>query len=422
MSLHNLKDAGSLLPHWAVAALLNMAFLGLYAFAVYSYAAKPCDEVATACTAAILLSLVLACCLLLREIVLAKTGDVASAVSKGVVAGLNLSWAVTCLSFLTYIGWVPGAEYVAGNTGMVLSVAGALVIVLGGFYIATPSRSEETTKTANSHALAVPAGIKQTVAQMPTFQVTVADLTRLIAHQAGRAIGYAGSNVLFDDTFSLELDVNARVAKVYSNTNLVSTAEFMHWRLHMLMMGSAAEQVLTGSSSQAALDDITSFDELAGKYLMLSHDRTFNAAPTNMHEAQIKASRITMLRRSIYDRCHAGCVQNQKVLIELVKLMRTRSVLTYGDIRGYLEQVTMPEGFPEARFDDSEILRKALLTHDEHEEVTLEGSYETAGESSDVGVPSDMPEEAQSRVTPDRARSRESAANESEATYTTMTA
>lgn len=422
MSLHNLKDAGSLLPQWAVAALLNLAFLGLYAFAVYSYAAKPSDEVATACTAAILLSLVLACGLLLREIVLAKAGDVASAVSKGVVAGLNLSWAITCLSFLTYIGWAPASEYVAGNTTLVATVGGALVLVLGGFYIATPSKSEEPAETAKSQSLALPAGITQTVAQMPTFQVTIADLTRLLSHQAGRAIGYAGSNVLFDDTFSLELDVNARVAKVYNNTNLVSTADFMYWRLHMLLMGTAAEQVLTGSSSQAALDDITSFDELAGKYLMLSHERTFNAAPTNEHEAKIKAARITQLRRSIYDRCNAACVQNQKVLSELVKLMRTRSVLTYGDIRVYLEQVTMPEGFPEARFDDSEILRKALLTHDEHEEVTLEGSFEAAGESSAADQVSDAAQATHSKPAPDRARSRDAAAYESEPTYSTMSA
>ena len=56
--------------------------------------------------------------------------------------------------------------------------------------------------------------------------------------------------------------------------------------------------------------------------------------------------------------------------------MRTRSVLTYGDIRSQLDRVTMPEGFPVARFDDNEILLKDLLTHDDHQEVTLEVAFE----------------------------------------------
>lgn len=422
MRLHNLKDAGTLLPQWAVPCLLNVGFLGLYVLAVYSYGSKPSDEVASACTAAILLSLVIATLLLVREIVVAQSGDVARAVGKGVVSALNLSWAITCLSFLCYISWAPAAEYVTGNVGLVATGVGALALVVAGSYIAFPSKTPDVPDATNSQALTAVAGIKQSVAQMPTFQVTVADLTRLLAHQAGRAIGYAGSNVLFDDTFSLELDVNNRVAKVYSNTNLVWTADFMYWRLHMLMMGSAAEQVLTGSSSQAALDDLTSFDELAAKYLMLGQDRTFNATPANIHEAQIKASRITMLRRSVYDRCHAACLVNQKVLIELVKLMRTRSVLTYGDIRGHLDRVEMPDGFPVARFDDDEILRKALLTHDEHDEVTLEGTFEQAHvdqESSDRTTNQNAPQPSHASV---RSREKGDAANEEDVGFSTITA
>lgn len=154
----------------------------------------------------------------------------------------------------------------------------------------------------------------------------------------------------------------------------------------MLMMGSAAEKVLTGRSSQAALDDLTSFDQLASNYLTLRPDRTFNSAPVNVHEAQIKASRIAMLRKNVFDRCLAACVENKKVLADLVKMMRTRSVLTYGDIRPYLERVTMPDGFPVARFEDDEILLKALLTHDDHPEVTLEGASVVASYEAEAST------------------------------------
>ncbi len=388
MRLHNLKDAGGLIPSWASACLLNAVFLALYIAALYSYDAKPTPTVASACTMAILLSLVFGIAMLVREIVLAKNGEVASAVSKGMMAGLNLSWAITCLSFICYIAWNPVSQYVAQNLSLVASGVVALSLVAVGYFIATPSTKTESAVAGANQGLMAVSGIKPTLAQQPTFQVTIADLTRLLTHQAGRAIGYAGSNVLFDDAFSLELDANERIARVYSNTNLVHTEDFLYWRLHMLMMGSAAEKVLTGRSSQAALDDLNSFDQLASNYLTLRPDRTFNSAPVNIHEAQIKASRIAMLRKNVFDRCLAACSENKRVLADLVKLMRTRSVLTYGDIRQHLERVTMPEGFPVARFEDEEILLKALLTHDDHTEVTLEGhsvvaSYEAEAAAVD---------------------------------------
>ena len=383
MRLHNLKDAGSLIPQWGTACLLNCLFLGLYGLAYYGYEAKPAGIVVNACTAAILLSLVLAVTLLVSEIIQAKAGEVGQAASKGVITGLNLSWTITCLAFLCYIGWVPVSTYVVGNVGLVVSGAGAIALVVTGYFAVTPNATKSDEAQESSHALSLPTGFQPSLMQQPTFQVTIADMTRLVCHQAGRAIGYTGSNVQFDDSFSLDLDTNERVARVFSNSNLVHTEDFMFWRLHMLMIGSAAEKVLTGKSSHAALDDLTSFDELASKYLTLRVDHTFNPTPINVHEAQIKASRISMLRKTVYDRCQAACLGNRHILTDLVKLMRTRSVLTYGDISGLLERVKMPEGFPLAQFDDEEILQKALLTYDDHQEVTLESFLhsESAGTS-----------------------------------------
>lgn len=384
--MHNLKDAGSLMPQWALPCLLNIAFLALYVLAFYRYDARPTGFVSHACTAAIMLSLVIAIAVLVRNILVAKSGEVAQAASKGVVAGLNLTWTITCLSWLCFIGWTPASEFAGNNLGMVATGVVAAVLVAIGYYLTVPGKAEKAGSETSANAVAVPAHFTPSLAQLPTFQVTMADLTRLLAHQAGRAIGYTGSNILFDDAFSLELDANERVARVYSNANLIHTEEFMYWRLHMLMMGSAAEQVLTKNSSQAAIDDFTSFDELASKYLTLRPDRTFNSAPINEYEAQIKASRIAMLRKNVYDRCHAACVANHPVLMDLVKLMRTRSVLTYGDIRSQLDKVTMPDGFPVARFDDSEILLKGLLAHDEHAEVTLEGAFAHLGGADELAT------------------------------------
>ncbi|HDS1721786.1 hypothetical protein NPS53_09755 [Pseudomonas putida] len=388
-----------MMPQWALACLLNIAFLSLYVLAFFRYDAKPTGFVSNACTAAIMLSLVIAIAVLVRNILVAKTGEVAQAVNKGVVSGLNLTWAISCLSWLCFIGWTPVIEFAGNNLGMVASGIVAAVLVVAGYYFTAPGKSEKAAADAAVNAVALAPGFTPTLAQLPTFQVSIADLTRLLAHQAGRAIGYTGSNILFDDAFSLELDANERVARVYSNANLIHTEDFMYWRLHMLMMGSAAELVLTKSSSQAAVDDFTQFDELASKYLTLRPDRTFNTAPINEYEAQIKASRIAMLRKNVFDRCHAACVANQPVLLELVKLMRTRSVLTYGDIRSHLDRVSMPEGFPVAKFDDGEILMKGLLTHDDHQEVTLDGAFDHLGGADELAIAaaSEMHQPAQSK-------------------------
>lgn len=383
------------MPSWVSAVMLNLVFLALYMTAYMFYEAKPNNMVSAITTAAILLALVLAAVVLIFEIARAQIGEVAKAVSRGVNTSLNLAWATTAVAFLTYIGWNPVSEFVLDNLTTVTIATAAGAIVMIGYAVAKPSNEKDQISSSGvpgSHALTVHPDFKQTPDQRPAFQATIADLTRLITHQAGRAIGYAGSNILFDDAFSLELDVNARVGRVYSNTNLIQTEEFMYWRLHMLMMGPAAERVLTGRSSEVAVDDFTSFDDLAGRYLMLRNDRTFNAAPINQHEAAIKASRITFLRKSIFDRCLAACTENKVLLVELVKLMRTRSVLTYGDIRSQLERVQMPEGFPVAKIDNEEILHRALLEYEDHEEVTLEGSFtnetktsfqETASEPED---------------------------------------
>lgn len=409
------------MPSWVSAVMLNLVFLALYMTAYMFYEAKPNNMVSAITTAAILLALVLAAVVLIFEIARAQIGEVAKAVSRGVNTSLNLAWATTAVSFLTYIGWNPVSEFVLDNLTTVTIATAAGAIVMIGYAVAKPSTEKDQISSSGvpgSHALTVHPDFKQTPDQRPAFQATIADLTRLIAHQAGRAIGYAGSNILFDDAFSLELDVNARVGRVYSNTNLIQTEEFMYWRLHMLMMGPAAERVLTGRSSEVAVDDFTSFDDLAGRYLMLRNDRTFNAAPINQHEAAIKASRITFLRKSIFDRCLAACTENKVLLVELVKLMRTRSVLTYGDIRSQLERVQMPEGFPVAKIDNEEILHRALLEYEDHEEVTLEGSFtnetktsfqETASEPEDGTVshvaandPHSEPEQHQANNSNDR--------------------
>tara|TARA_R110002124_G_scaffold128157_23_gene288807 strand:+ start:35321 stop:36610 length:1290 start_codon:yes stop_codon:yes gene_type:complete len=387
MRLHNLKDAAGLMPGWVLAAVLNIAFLALYVVTNKVYALKPNAIVAAITNTAIVLSLLLAVFIVIAEVLKSEVGSIASAVSQGLGRGLNLSWATAAISAITYIGFVPATGFISENLSACAIGLGAGIMVVTGYFVAVPSRNQ-TEKDNDGSALTgtsvgIPKDFQQTNPQRPAFQASMADLTRLLTHQAGRAIGYSGANIVFDDTFSLELDVHARVARVYSNSSIINTSGFMYWRLHMLLMGPAAEKVILGNSSEVAIDDFTSFDDLASRYLTLNNDRTFNATPISQHEAALKASRIAQLRKSIFDRCLAECQANRRVLLDLIKLMRTRSVLTYGDIRSYLERVTVAEGFPVAQFDDPDILSKALLEYHEVDEVVLEGAYSSAKSSSD---------------------------------------
>lgn len=379
MRLHNLKDAAGLMPSWMLSAVLNVCFLALYAVSYENYLLKPSDTIAAVTNTSIVLSLFLAIFIVITTVLKAEAGEIGNAISTGLNRGLSMSWATAATASLAYIGWVPASEFVTGNMTAVTIGGGALAVVVVGYFIAVPSKPSVPDNQHNGvgagMSLMSPANLQQTNAQRPAFQATLADLTRLLTHQAGRAIGYTGSNILFDDSFSLELDVNARVARVYSNSSVINTSDFMYWRLHMLLMGPAAEKVILGHSSEVAVDDFTNFDDLASRYLTLRNDRTFNAKPMSQHEAALKASRIALLRKTIFDRCLAECQSNRKVLLDLIKLMRTRSVLTYGDIRSYLDRVTMAEGFPVAKFDESDILTKALLEYQHHEEVTLEGAF-----------------------------------------------
>lgn len=83
--------------------------------------------------------------------------------------------------------------------------------------------------------------------------------------------------------------------------------------------------------------------------------------------------------------------------------MRTRSVLAYGDIRSQLDRVVMPDGFPVAQFDAEEILQKALLEYEEHEEVTLEGAFSLASPTDSVRNNEQPASDYQSTVEADRA-------------------
>jgi hypothetical protein len=154
----------------------------------------------------------------------------------------------------------------------------------------------------------------------------------------------------------------------------VNTAPFLHWRMHMLLMGSAAEKVLTGSMSDAALDDIHQFDELATRFLTLGENRTFSAKPVTEAEAAMKAGRINQVRKHVWVRCMAAATANCNVLGELIQLMRKQACLTYGDIGSLLDRVEMPESFPIAQFDTEDTLIRGLIENHETPEVSLDTS------------------------------------------------
>jgi len=390
-SLNNIKDATNLLPSWAAPTGLTILIVLLYVVAYTSYQDRPNELVSMATAGVIVFSIVGACVIAFMSILRARAGEVAKAINDGFTSGLTFSWVTSGVSLVAYLTAASFTRLFSQNQSMVIVIAGAAAMLAIGYMITKPKavmQADENKGVTAVNMLSLPAHFQGTAAQTPAFQVTIADLTRLVSHQAGRAIAYKGSNCLIDDSFSIELDINARTSKFFNDTSYVNTRNFIYWRMHMMLMGAAAECVLLNSTSEAAIDDFSTFDDLAAKYLALHEDRTFTIRPMNEFEASIKLARIAMIRKTIWARCVSAATLNNRVLSEMVKLMRAQACLSYGDIKSLLDRVDMPDGFPVAEFDSDDVLNRALLICEEVEDVsapapTLADTSSEAGEVLD---------------------------------------
>lgn len=385
-SLNNIKDATSLLPSWAMPTGLTFLIVLLYVIAYTSYQDRPNELVSMATAAVIVLSIVAACVITFLSILRARAGEVAEAINDGFTNGFTFAWVTAGVSLVAYVSAASFQRLLTEHQTLAIVFAAAAAMMTIGYMLTKPNsvkQENDQPGMTTGNSLALPSQFQPSVAQTPAFQITIADLTRLLTHQAGRAIAYKGSKCLIDDSFSIELDINARTSKFFNDTSYVHTRGFIYWRMHMMMMGSAAERVLLNSTSEAAIDDFQNFDDLAAKYLALHEDRSFAIRPVNEIEAGIKAGRIAMVRKNIWSRCVATAQLNHRVLLEMVKLMRAQSCLSYGDIKSLLDRVEMPDGFPVAEFDTDDVLHRALLICEEVEAVTV-GTSETAPKFDEV--------------------------------------
>lgn len=361
-SIRNLSDAGKLLPVWTLPLVLTIAIMGALFYAQSHLTDRPHLLVARGTLYAVVASALAAIWMVVSGILNAKPGRLKESIGEGVVRGLNFMWSTSSVALVIYLGANHAYDLVTEN--FVDSLAG-LVAAAGltvAYLINKPAKSSSTGESPvmGSTALALPEGFTPTREQMPTFQVSLADMSRLMIHQAGRLVGYAGSDAGLNDSFSADLDANARTAKIFSDMNLVATPSAIYWRMHMLLMGSAAEQVLRNTTSESAMDDLASFEELATRFLTLS-DATYSfASPVTEAEALIKAKRIGTLRKQIWSRCFATCELNKPVLLSLITVMRGQHCLSYRDIKHLLAKVELPAGFPKAEFDTDEMMTQAL--------------------------------------------------------------
>ncbi|MGE8063941.1 hypothetical protein [Pseudomonas sp. NPDC089569] len=376
-SWNNLKDAGRMLPAWFFPFLMSVGVIGLYVLARYTATDKPHELVAFASLTAIVLSLLAGFAFLVTAIVKAKPGNVLTAVGEGFHRGLTYVWVCSATSLFMYVCASPAYRLVSENIYNSLTVV-VVAAVLGVAYWASgirikPEPMVDTITGLPSTALAPPKDFAPSVEQRPAFQVTMADQTRLLIHLAGRIVAYQGSNCIISGSFSAYLDLNARTGKIFSDMNLLSTKEMIYWRLHMLMMGTAAEQVIRGTSSDAAFDDLQNFDDLAVQYLALTGKGSF-FRPVSEVEATMKANRLMMIRQSVLSRCAAAATQNKSLILDLIRLMRGRTTLLFEDIKHIIDRVELPSDFPRAEFDTNEVMERALLqlTHEAPETFDAE--------------------------------------------------
>lgn len=386
-SWNNLKDAGGMLPAWFVPFILSGAIIGLYVIARYTTTDRPHELIALASLVAIVLSLAVGFGILVSAILKAQTGNVMAAVSDGFQRGLTYAWVTSGVSLFAYVGASPAYSLVTDNlyyTVTIVTVACLLGIGLwaSGLRPKTEPTIDATTGLPTT-AVSLPSNFTASNEQRAAFQVTMADQSRLLIHQAARIIAYKGSNCLIADSFSAFLDMNARTAKIFTDMNLLSTSEMIYWRMHMLMIGTAAEQQIRETVSDAAVDDMQNFEDLAIKYLHLTGKGNF-FKPVTEGEAILKSNRILLLRKTILHRCSVAIATNRHLVLELIKLMRGRPTLVYDDLKYILDRVSMPADFPKAEFDTNEAMERTLmqLTHEGPEPLDGESEY-VSGDVSD---------------------------------------
>ncbi|MCT8164100.1 MULTISPECIES: hypothetical protein [Pseudomonas] len=382
-SWNNLKDAGRMLPAWFTPFLLAGATIGLYVIARYITTEQPDELVGSATLSAIVLSLLIGFAFMVIAIAKAKAGNVVAAIGEGFQRGLTFVWVTTAVCLCVYVCATPLYRLLTDNPFYTFTAIGVIGLLGVGYWASgmKPKAAAENQDlgAVPGTALALPVNFTPTIEQRPAFQVTMADQSRLMIHQAARIIAYKGSNCLITDSFSAHLDINARTAKIFSDLNLLSTADMIYWRMHMLLIGSAAEQIILKTASDAAMDDLQNFDDLALRYLQLTNKGNF-FKPVSDQEALMKANRLNILRSNVGQRCHAAVAQNEKLIIELVKLMRGRPTLLHMDLKHILDRVQMPEDFPAAEFDSDEAMERVLL------QISYDGPEDIAGttEQSDI--------------------------------------
>jgi len=382
-SWNNLKDAGRMLPAWFTPFILAGATIGLYVIARYITTEQPDELVGSATLSAIVLSLLIGFAFMVIAIAKAKAGNVVAAIGEGFQRGLTFVWVTTAVCLCVYVCATPLYRLLTENPFYTFTAIGVIGLLGVGYWASgmKPKAAAENQDlgAVPGTALALPVNFTPTIEQRPAFQVTMADQSRLMIHQAARIIAYKGSNCLITDSFSAHLDINARTAKIFSDLNLLSTADMIYWRMHMLLIGSAAEQIILKTASDAAMDDLQNFDDLALRYLQLTNKGNF-FKPVSDQEALMKANRLNILRSNVGQRCHAAVAQNEKLIIELVKLMRGRPTLLHMDLKHILDRVQMPEDFPAAEFDSDEAMERVLL------QISYDGPENIAGttEQSDI--------------------------------------
>lgn len=362
-SWQNLKDAGRLLPGWVTPFFLSAAVVGLYVLARYSSADKPHDLIAFGSLVTIVCSMVVGFALLIQAIYTAKAGTVLTAIGDGFQRGLTYVWVTAAISLFAYVGSAPVWRLMTENLYYTLTTVVVLALLAAGYWASgvrqKPEGESQGTAGATSTALALPAGFMPTVEQRPAFQITMADETRLMIHQAARIIAYHGSDCLIADSFSASLDLNARTAKIFTEMNLLSTPAMLYWRMHMLLIGSAAEHIIRNTNSEAAMDDMQNFEEVAVRYLLLEGKGNL-MRPVSEAEGMLRANRVQMLHRSVMGRCVEAVQRNKAVILDLIKLMRARPWLAHADIKHLMARVDLPEDFPRAEFDSNEQMEQAL--------------------------------------------------------------
>lgn len=177
------------------------------------------------------------------------------------------------------------------------------------------------------------------------------DIRVVASHESGHVLMHALALPCLDDSLSLSIDaLDAQDIKgyviSYTEPHRCPSADFIEFRLMVLLAGRAAEDILLGGHTGGSRNDLNRWMHLASQYGASCLNIGLYPNPQNSMEAEANLKALTQYQEKQYRNVWRFLDDNRGILKEMRDAAIEKGSLTFDDIRPMLDRVEIPPGFP----------------------------------------------------------------------------